>query len=64
MNFQGGSVTDSQLFDFTGGAGPLALTPANADNVCLTVNGNTLDQTTCNPAAASGSEVLGFFSNL
>jgi hypothetical protein len=55
-----GTVTNSQEFAFTGGAGPLPLVPQNANNaVCLTINAGTglLDQTACSPAAASGEEV-------
>ncbi|KAJ3850754.1 hypothetical protein EV368DRAFT_44667 [Lentinula lateritia] len=54
-----GAVTNSQLFTFTGGAGPLPLVPQNGNNgTCLTVNENLLDQTSCNPANASGNELF------
>ncbi|KAI0043150.1 hypothetical protein FA95DRAFT_441227 [Auriscalpium vulgare] len=55
----GGAVTNSQLFNFAGGAGPLALVPQNGNNaVCLTIDGTNLDQTACNPAAPSGDELF------
>lgn len=45
----GGAVTNSQQFNFTGGAGPLILTPLNAVGTCLAVTpANVLDQTPCN----------------
>ncbi|KAJ3904413.1 hypothetical protein F5879DRAFT_955056 [Lentinula edodes] len=54
-----GAVTNSQLFTFTGGAGPLPLVPQNGNNgTCLTVNENLLDQTSCDPANASGNELF------
>ncbi|KAF7348482.1 hypothetical protein MVEN_01365600 [Mycena venus] len=58
----GGQVTDSQLFAFTGGAGPQALVPQSGKNaVCLTVKGNVIDQTACNGAAsATGAELFTF----
>ncbi|KAJ6571981.1 hypothetical protein B0H19DRAFT_1372895 [Mycena capillaripes] len=58
----GGQVTDSQLFAFTGGAGPQAFVPQAGKNaVCLTVKGNVIDQTACNGAAsASGAELFTF----
>ncbi|KUJ15139.1 uncharacterized protein LY89DRAFT_685954 [Mollisia scopiformis] len=44
----GGAVTNSQLFNFTGGAGPLALAPINAVGTCLTVtSNNVLDSAAC-----------------
>ncbi|KAJ3995446.1 hypothetical protein F5050DRAFT_1573542 [Lentinula boryana] len=53
-----GAVTNS-LFTFTGGAGPLPLVPQNGNNAtCLTVNGDLLDQTTCDPTTASGDELF------
>ncbi|KAH8749268.1 hypothetical protein BGZ57DRAFT_138624 [Hyaloscypha finlandica] len=49
----GGAVTNSQLFTFAGGAGPLALQPKNAAGTCLTVtSGNVLDQAPCNTGDA------------
>lgn len=44
----GGQVTDSQLFAFDGSAGLLTLQPRNSKGTCLTVNGNLLDQASCN----------------
>ncbi|KAJ7089342.1 hypothetical protein B0H15DRAFT_885494 [Mycena belliarum] len=57
-----GKVTDSQLFAFTGGAGPQALVPQNGKNaVCLTIKGNALDQTACKGAnSATGAELFTF----
>jgi len=58
-----GSVTNSQLFTFQGGPGPLPLIPQNGKNAtCLTVNTSTnlLDQTACNPASVSGNELFTF----
>jgi hypothetical protein len=47
-------VTNSQLFTFAGGAGPLALEPENAVGTCLTVtSANILDQAPCNKADAN-----------
>ncbi|KAH8178748.1 Ricin B lectin [Sarocladium implicatum] len=43
----GGEVTNSQLFAFDGNAGPLSLTPGNANGQCLTSNGNILDISAC-----------------
>ncbi|CAI4219079.1 unnamed protein product [Parascedosporium putredinis] len=43
----GGEVTNSQLFDFAGGADPLALTPRNSQGQCLTVNGNVVGIAAC-----------------
>jgi hypothetical protein len=58
----GGAVTNSQLFAFNGGAGPLPFVPQNGNNAtCLTINANNaLDQTACNPASASGAELFTF----
>jgi hypothetical protein len=50
----GGDVTNSQLFNFTGGAGPLAFQPENAVGTCLTVtSANVLDQAPCNSGDAN-----------
>ncbi|KAF9877872.1 hypothetical protein CkaCkLH20_04448 [Colletotrichum karsti] len=43
-----GKVTNSQLFEFNGGAGPLALKPGNAQGKCLTVKGEVVDVADCN----------------
>ncbi len=54
----GGAVTDSQLFTFNGGSGPLPLVPQNGNNqTILTINNNLLDQTSGSPDKASGNEV-------
>ncbi|KAF5389869.1 hypothetical protein D9757_003639 [Collybiopsis confluens] len=54
-----GQVSTSQLFTFTGGAGPFPLVPQNGNNaVCLTVSGGQVVQTSCNPSSASGSELF------
>ncbi|KAJ2986405.1 hypothetical protein NUW58_g5048 [Xylaria curta] len=43
----GGDVTDSQLFPFNGGAGPLSLSPENEPDSCFTVSNNVLDVAPC-----------------
>ncbi|KAI0512733.1 hypothetical protein F5B22DRAFT_648322 [Xylaria bambusicola] len=43
----GGDVTDSQLFPFNGGAGPLSLSPENDLNSCLTVSDEVIDVAPC-----------------
>ncbi|KAH8835126.1 hypothetical protein DL96DRAFT_1675277 [Flagelloscypha sp. PMI_526] len=49
----GGEVTDSQLFPFTGGAGPLELSPANTNGAtCLVAAGGKVDQAGCDNSAA------------
>ena len=55
----GGAVTDSQLFGFAGGAGPLALSPRNAAGTCFTVKGNVVDQAPCNPNDLNQSFTFG-----
>jgi hypothetical protein len=55
----GGAVTNSQLFPFAGGAGPLALSPENAAGICLTVSGGVVDQAACNTADANQSFTFG-----
>ncbi|EXJ71743.1 uncharacterized protein A1O5_05552 [Cladophialophora psammophila CBS 110553] len=54
-----GTVTNSQLFPFTGSAGPLTLTPENAPGDCLTVNGALIDIAACNAADANQSFTFG-----
>nr|GAT49394.1 predicted protein [Mycena chlorophos] len=55
----GGSVTNSQQFAFSGGAGPFPLVPLNSNNqTCITVTNGLLDDTSCNPATASGNELF------
>ncbi|KAK4177279.1 hypothetical protein QBC36DRAFT_185428 [Triangularia setosa] len=56
----GGDVTDSQLFDFDGGAGPLSLSPQNeGGNFCATVRGNTLDIANCQNGDSSQTFTIG-----
>ncbi|KAJ9606872.1 hypothetical protein H2200_008882 [Cladophialophora chaetospira] len=55
----GGAVTDSQLFPFSGGDGPLALTPDNAAGSCLTVKGAVIDIAACNSADPNQSFTFG-----
>lgn len=56
----GGDVTDSQLFDFDGGAGPLSLSPQNeGGNFCATARGNTLDIANCQNGDASQTFTIG-----
>ncbi|KAI0405636.1 hypothetical protein F4802DRAFT_606667 [Xylaria palmicola] len=43
----GGEVTDSQLFPFNGGAGPLSLSPENAPDLCFTVLDDIIDVAPC-----------------
>ncbi|KAJ8131170.1 hypothetical protein O1611_g2454 [Lasiodiplodia mahajangana] len=43
----GGDVTDSQLFPFNGGAGPLSLSPENDEDVCFTVLDDVIDVAPC-----------------
>lgn len=55
----GGEVTNSQLFDFAGGADPLALTPRNAQGQCLTVNGNVVGIAACDATDNSQTFTIG-----
>ncbi|KAK4114955.1 hypothetical protein N656DRAFT_703697 [Canariomyces notabilis] len=55
----GGEVTDSQLFVFNGGAGPLSFQPRNEKGSCLVVKNNALDITNCNNGDASQSFTFG-----
>ncbi|KAI0378647.1 hypothetical protein F5Y04DRAFT_261267 [Hypomontagnella monticulosa] len=43
----GGQVTDSQLFAFNGGSGPLSFSPNNEKQSCFTVKGNVVDVAPC-----------------
>ncbi|KAI1122541.1 hypothetical protein F5Y10DRAFT_253868 [Nemania abortiva] len=43
----GGDVTDSQLFPFNGGAGPLSLSPENDEDICFTVSDSVIDVAPC-----------------
>jgi hypothetical protein len=56
---QDGDVTNSQLFAFDGGAGPLSLQPQNQDGSCLVVKNNAIDIADCNNSDASQSFTLG-----
>ncbi|KAH8891830.1 hypothetical protein GQ53DRAFT_841192 [Thozetella sp. PMI_491] len=55
----GGAVTTSQLFKFTGAAGPQALEPLNQAGSCLTVKGNVIDIANCNTADPNQSFTFG-----
>ncbi|KAK4222066.1 hypothetical protein QBC38DRAFT_520305 [Podospora fimiseda] len=56
----GGDVTNSQLFAFNGGAGPLSLQPQNENGqFCLTAKGNAIDIATCNDGDNSQSFTFG-----
>ncbi|KAI9158915.1 hypothetical protein HJFPF1_06917 [Paramyrothecium foliicola] len=55
----GGSVTNSQLFAFNGGAGPLSLTPQNEQGICATGSGQTLDVAPCADGAQDQAFTLG-----
>ncbi|KAK4447067.1 hypothetical protein QBC34DRAFT_330474 [Podospora aff. communis PSN243] len=55
----GGAVTDSQIFEFDGSAGPLTLKPRNQAGSCLTVKGNALDIAACASGNAAQSFTLG-----
>jgi hypothetical protein len=52
-------VTNSQLFAFNGGAGPLSLQPQNQAGSCLVVKGNAIDIANCNDGDASQSFTFG-----
>lgn len=56
----GGEQTDSQLFEFTGGSGPLALQPLNAVGTCLTVQGSVLDQAACAEGGDDATQAFTF----
>jgi hypothetical protein len=55
----GGEVTNSQLFAFNGGAGPLSLQLQNQAGSCLVVKGNAIDIANCNNGDASQSFTFG-----
>ncbi|EGR50186.1 uncharacterized protein TRIREDRAFT_120980 [Trichoderma reesei QM6a] len=55
----GGQVTNSQLFAFTGGAGPLSLTPGNDPTKCFAAKGNVVDIADCNDNDASQKFTFG-----
>ncbi len=52
-------MTNSQLFNFNGGAGPLALQPQNQAGSCLVVKGNVIDIAQCNNGDAGQSFTFG-----
>lgn len=56
---QGGDVTNSQLFTFNGGSGPLSFQPENDVGSCFTVKGNVLDVAQCNSGDAKQSFTFG-----
>ncbi|KAL7918319.1 hypothetical protein ACQKWADRAFT_304521 [Trichoderma austrokoningii] len=55
----GGSVTNSQLFAFTGGNGPLSLTPENDSTKCLVPKGNLVDIADCSARDATQKFTIG-----
>jgi hypothetical protein len=55
----GGEVTNSQLFAFDGGAGPLSLEPQNEAGSCLVVKGNAIDIAKCTNGDAGQSFTFG-----
>ncbi|PTB65243.1 hypothetical protein BBK36DRAFT_165629 [Trichoderma citrinoviride] len=55
----GGQVTNSQLFAFTGGAGPLSLTPGNDPTKCFAAKGNVVDIADCNDSDATQKFTFG-----
>lgn len=52
-------MTNSQLFNFNGGAGPLAFQPQNQAGSCLVVKGNAIDIAQCNTGDAGQSFTFG-----
>ena len=52
-------MTDSQLFGFSGGAGPLSLQPQNQKDSCLVVKGNAIDIAKCNAGDAGQTFTFG-----
>lgn len=56
----GGDITNSQLFGFAGGAGPLPFEPKNEAGTCLAVTeNNVLDQAPCEAGNAAQSFTFG-----
>ncbi|KAB5557854.1 hypothetical protein GE09DRAFT_90297 [Coniochaeta sp. 2T2.1] len=55
----GGAVTNSQLFTFNGGSGPLSLQPKNEAGSCFTVKGNLIDIAKCDSGDAKQSFTFG-----
>lgn len=56
---KGGAVTNSQLFKFNGGSGPLSFQPENDVGSCFTVKGNALDAAQCSSGDANQSFTFG-----
>lgn len=56
----GGSVTNSQLFTFTGGDAPIPLVPTNVQNTCMVDNNGLLDVTNCDTANPTADELFTF----
>lgn len=54
-----GQVTNSQLFAFTGGAGPLSLAPGNDVTKCFVAKGNAVDIADCNANDATQKFTFG-----
>ncbi|EHA52980.1 hypothetical protein MGG_12906 [Pyricularia oryzae 70-15] len=54
-----GKVTNSQLFPFAGGAGPLTFRPDNSPDTCFTVKGDVIDVAPCQSGEASQTFTLG-----
>lgn len=55
----GGQVTNSQLFAFTGGNGPLSFTPENDSTKCFAPKGNLIDIADCNAGDATQKFTIG-----
>ncbi|KAI9839108.1 MAG: hypothetical protein M1838_004393 [Thelocarpon superellum] len=54
-----GQVTNSQLFPFAGGEGPLSLTPENTPGTCFADTGSVLDEAPCKAGDATQSFTFG-----
>ncbi|KAL7905395.1 hypothetical protein GGI35DRAFT_483520 [Trichoderma velutinum] len=54
-----GKVTNSQLFAFTGGNGPLSFTPGNDVTKCFATKGNVIDIADCNANDATQKFTFG-----
>ncbi|KAH8596874.1 hypothetical protein B0O99DRAFT_569473 [Bisporella sp. PMI_857] len=55
----GGAVTNSQLFNFDGGAGPLPLANVGEKGICFTAKGDVLDQAACSTSDSAQSFTFG-----
>ncbi|TLD04998.1 uncharacterized protein PgNI_09510 [Pyricularia grisea] len=53
-----GKVTNSQLFPFSGGVGPLTFRPDNSPDTCFTVKGDVIDVAPCQSGDASQTFTL------